>query len=94
MDRTRSIVREVMSDASKASSVSTPSPGVVEVSPVAVREAMNGVLADTLRPICLGLALFYAVISSWYVVEWVLLDSDDGSPAIGCRRRLHTRSPR
>jgi signal transduction histidine kinase len=71
-----------MPDASKASSASAPSPGVVEVSRVAVRDAMNGVLADTLRPICLGLALFYAVISIWYVVEWVLLDNEDAGKAM------------
>jgi signal transduction histidine kinase len=63
-----------MQDASKASSSSTPSPGVAGVSSNAVREAMNAVLADSLRPISFGLALFYALISSWYVFDWVLLD--------------------
>jgi signal transduction histidine kinase len=65
-----------MTDVSKASSASTPSPGAGEVSPTAVRDAMNGVLADTLRPICVGLALFYALISTWYVFDWVMLDTD------------------
>jgi signal transduction histidine kinase/CheY-like chemotaxis protein len=61
-----------MPDASKASS-SSPAPRVIDVThvtPGAVREAMNGVLADTMRPICLGLALFYALISIWYVFEF------------------------
>jgi signal transduction histidine kinase/CheY-like chemotaxis protein len=66
-----------MADVSKASSSSTPSPGAGEVSPSAVREAMNGVLADTLRPICVGLALFYALISIWYVVDWIMLDTEE-----------------
>ncbi|HKU43848.1 MAG TPA: ATP-binding protein [Polyangiales bacterium] len=58
-----------MADASKASSPSTPSPEVVEISKVAVHEALDGVLVDSLRPICLGLALFYALISAWYVLD-------------------------
>jgi signal transduction histidine kinase/CheY-like chemotaxis protein len=73
-----------MPDASKASTSGTPSPspGVVEVSPIAVRDATNGVLADTMRQICIGLALFYALISTWYVFDWVFLDLDAGKDTI------------
>ena len=65
-----------MADASKASSSSTPSPGVT-VSPEEVRAALNGMLADSLRPICVGLALFFALISSWYVLNLATTHSRD-----------------
>jgi signal transduction histidine kinase/CheY-like chemotaxis protein len=69
-----------MADVPKTSSTSTPSPGAVEVSPVAVREAMNGVLTDALRPICVGLALFFALISIWHVFD--LAAADDTRPVL------------
>jgi signal transduction histidine kinase len=43
---------------------------------------MNGVLAENLRPISFGLALFYALISSWYVFDWVFLDVAAGTATI------------
>ncbi len=41
----------------------------VTVDDTAIRDAMNTVLAESMRPICVGLALFYALISIWYVHE-------------------------
>jgi signal transduction histidine kinase/CheY-like chemotaxis protein len=59
-----------MPDATKVSPSGTPLPiVVVKISELQVRDAMNGVLADAMRPICVGLALFYALISSWYVLD-------------------------
>jgi signal transduction histidine kinase len=43
---------------------------------------MNGVLAENLRPISFGLALFYALISTWYVFDWVFLDVAAGTATI------------
>ncbi len=37
-----------------------------EVAESAVRGAMNAMLAESMRPICVGLALFYALLSIWY----------------------------
>ncbi len=36
------------------------------VTPAAVVDAMNAQLAQAMRPICVGLALFYALISIWF----------------------------
>src|SRR4029077_16701672 len=41
-----------------------------EVSASEVQRALNALLADSLRPICVGLALFYALISTWYVGQF------------------------
>jgi len=38
-----------------------------EISAAEVQRALDTQLTDSLRPICLGLALFYALISTWYV---------------------------
>ena len=60
-----------MPDASKASPSGPPLSVVnVKISEDEVRAALNGVLADAMRPICVGLALFYALISSWYVLDF------------------------
>src|ERR1700759_4638957 len=41
-----------------------------EVSASEVQRALDALLADSLRPICVGLALFYALISTWYVAQF------------------------
>ncbi|HEX7478582.1 MAG TPA: ATP-binding protein [Polyangiales bacterium] len=54
-----------MADSSKAPA----NPGIeaeTDIAESAVREAVNATLAESLRPICLGLALFYALLSIWY----------------------------
>jgi signal transduction histidine kinase len=34
-----------------------------------LRDALNGILAGSLRPVCVGLALFYALLTAWYIYE-------------------------
>ncbi|MEY4575963.1 MAG: hypothetical protein RL701_666 [Pseudomonadota bacterium] len=48
----------------------TPVHDPASVGPDDVQRALNALLADSLRPICVGLALFYALISVWYVGEF------------------------
>jgi signal transduction histidine kinase/CheY-like chemotaxis protein len=43
--------------------------GSIEVNDKALGEALNGILAASLRPVCVGLALFYALVTCWYFVE-------------------------
>jgi signal transduction histidine kinase len=40
------------------------------IAPAAVQRALDALLAESLRPILVGLALFYALISVWYVGEF------------------------
>jgi signal transduction histidine kinase/FixJ family two-component response regulator len=35
-----------------------------------VDEALDGMLAASLRPVCVGLALFYALLTAWYLVQY------------------------
>jgi signal transduction histidine kinase/FixJ family two-component response regulator len=41
-----------------------------EISRQAVDEALDGMLAASLRPVCVGLALFYALLTAWYLVQY------------------------
>ena len=43
--------------------------GSIEVSDDALEEALNGIVATSLRPVCVGLALFYALVTCWYFVQ-------------------------
>jgi signal transduction histidine kinase/ActR/RegA family two-component response regulator len=43
--------------------------GSIEVSDDALEEALNGIVAASLRPVCVGLALFYALVTCWYFVQ-------------------------
>ena len=36
----------------------------------ALDQALNGMLATSLRPVCLGLAFFYALLTGWYLVQY------------------------
>ncbi|MET0389612.1 MAG: ATP-binding protein [Polyangiales bacterium] len=47
-----------------------------------VQHALNAQLADSLRPICVGLALFYALISTWYVGLFAATPDASSSHAI------------
>jgi signal transduction histidine kinase/DNA-binding NarL/FixJ family response regulator len=40
-----------------------------EISSRAVDEALDGMLAASLRPVCVGLALFYALLACWYLLQ-------------------------
>jgi signal transduction histidine kinase len=46
----------------------------------AIQHELNVVLADSLRPICVGLALFYALISIWYMGQFAA--TPDASPSV------------
>jgi len=35
-----------------------------------VDEALDGMLAASLRPVCVGLALFYALLTAWYLAQY------------------------
>ncbi|HMI90340.1 MAG TPA: ATP-binding protein [Polyangiales bacterium] len=48
---------------------SLDTPGTFEVSERAIDDALNGVLATSLRPVCVGLALFYALLTGWYLTQ-------------------------
>jgi signal transduction histidine kinase len=39
------------------------------VSEEALRDALDSLLAASLRPVCVGLALFYALLTGWYLVQ-------------------------
>ncbi len=41
-----------------------------EISRKALDEALNAILAASLRPVCVGLALFYALLTAWYLVQY------------------------
>src|SRR5258706_335494 len=41
-----------------------------EIGGKALDEALDGILAASLRPVCVGLALFYALLTAWYLVEY------------------------
>ena len=43
--------------------------GSVEISDKALADALDGILAASLRPVCVGLALFYALLSTFYFVQ-------------------------
>jgi signal transduction histidine kinase len=47
-----------------------------------VQHALDLLLADSLRPICVGLALFYALISIWYVAEFTATPDSSAVDAI------------
>jgi signal transduction histidine kinase len=53
-----------------------------EVSARQVQQALDAELAESLRSICVGLALFYALISIWYVGEFTALPDASISEAI------------
>jgi signal transduction histidine kinase/CheY-like chemotaxis protein len=53
-----------MAQPTKTHSSARPEP---LISPLEVQRALNAQLADSLRSICVGLALFYALMSTWYV---------------------------
>jgi signal transduction histidine kinase/ActR/RegA family two-component response regulator len=36
----------------------------------AIDEALNATVASSLRPVCVGLALFYALLTAWYLVQY------------------------
>ncbi|MDD9937524.1 MAG: ATP-binding protein [Myxococcales bacterium] len=42
-------------------------PEAAQVSKSQLADALNGVLAGSLRPVCVGLALFYALLTAWYL---------------------------
>ncbi|MDH5675215.1 MAG: ATP-binding protein [Myxococcales bacterium] len=46
---------------------STPAPGGEDVSGAELQHALDEVLAGSLRPVCVGLALFYALSTAWYL---------------------------
>jgi signal transduction histidine kinase/CheY-like chemotaxis protein len=46
-----------------------PEPGSSLITKDAVDEALEALLASTMRPVCVGLALFYALLSVWYFVQ-------------------------
>jgi signal transduction histidine kinase len=57
--------RAVMADTSK---IDSELPLAADaVSEASIRTALNSDLAESMRPICVGLALFYALLSIWYV---------------------------
>ncbi|HEX2679364.1 MAG TPA: hypothetical protein VHM19_22085, partial [Polyangiales bacterium] len=62
------VVAERMSDSISSTSV-LPSDADEGVTEAAIADRMNEQLAQAMRPICVGLALFYALISIWYVHE-------------------------
>ena len=43
--------------------------GALEIADSAVDDALNAVLAASLRPVCVGLALFYALLTGWYLTQ-------------------------
>ena len=43
--------------------------GSSEIANGAIDEALNGVLASSLRPVCVGLALLYALLTGWYLTQ-------------------------
>jgi signal transduction histidine kinase len=60
-----------MADPSQTSSAGDLRPNQEPtISRAAIQQALNAVLADSLRPICVGLALFYALISVWYMGQF------------------------
>jgi signal transduction histidine kinase len=60
-----------MADPSQTSSADDLRPNQEPtISQAAIQQALNAMLADSLRPICVGLALFYALISVWYMGEF------------------------
>jgi signal transduction histidine kinase/CheY-like chemotaxis protein len=42
----------------------------VEIGGKALDEELNAILASSLRPVCVGLALFYALLTGWYLVQY------------------------
>jgi signal transduction histidine kinase len=43
--------------------------GSIEVSDQALKESLDGLLAGSLRQVCVGLALFYALLTGWYLTQ-------------------------
>ena len=43
--------------------------GSIPISNRALSDALNGILASSLRQVCVGLALFYALLTAWYLVQ-------------------------
>jgi signal transduction histidine kinase len=43
--------------------------GSIPISKRALSDALNGILASSLRQVCVGLALFYALLTAWYLVQ-------------------------
>jgi signal transduction histidine kinase/CheY-like chemotaxis protein len=41
-----------------------------EINDEAVDSSLDAMLAASLRPVCVGLALFYALLTSWYLVQY------------------------
>ena len=44
-------------------------PVVLEIADSAIDDALNGVVAGSLRQVCVGLALFYALLTGWYLTQ-------------------------
>ena len=43
--------------------------GSIPISKRELSDALNGILASSLRQVCVGLALFYALLTAWYLVQ-------------------------
>jgi hypothetical protein len=60
-----------MADSSQTTSTSgLPSHAVATITQAEVQRALDGLLAESMRSIFVGLAFFYALISIWYVSEF------------------------
>jgi signal transduction histidine kinase/ActR/RegA family two-component response regulator len=53
-----------------ATSQKSELPNSNEISRHALDQALSGILAASLRSVCLGLALFYALLTGWYLVQY------------------------
>ena len=53
-----------------ATSQKSELPDSSEISRHALDQALSGILATSLRSVCLGLALFYALLTGWYLVQY------------------------
>ena len=53
--------------ASRASAKTVQS---AEISESALDEALNGILAASMRPVCVGMALLYALLTAWYLLQY------------------------
>src|SRR5207248_10021298 len=45
-------------------------PSPIEISQQALDQALDAILGSSLRPVCLGLALGYALLTGWYLVQY------------------------
>jgi signal transduction histidine kinase/CheY-like chemotaxis protein len=42
----------------------------VEISDLTLSDALNAILAASLRPVCVGMALLYALLTAWYLLQY------------------------